>query len=162
MLILTGPTAAGKNTVGATLARGRGRCAVIDFDVVRTMFARPHRAPWEGAEGRAQQLLGVQLVCGIARGFAADGWEVVILDVLSDETLALYRQLLGDSPLAIVQLLPDWSELRRRFEERGPCLTAEELAEVYLGQLAFAGYDLRLDNTALSPAQVVERIGYLL
>ncbi len=58
MLILSGPTAAGKNTVGRVLAQRRRRCAVVDFDAVRAMFVQPHRAPWQGTEGRAQHLLG--------------------------------------------------------------------------------------------------------
>ncbi len=45
MLILSGPTAAGKNTVGRVLAQRRRRCAVVDFDAVRAMFVQPHRAP---------------------------------------------------------------------------------------------------------------------
>jgi tRNA A37 N6-isopentenylltransferase MiaA len=48
MLIITGPTAAGKNTVALLLAKRRERCAVVDFDLVRWMFVRPHRPPWAG------------------------------------------------------------------------------------------------------------------
>ncbi|HSH79595.1 MAG TPA: hypothetical protein VLA19_13810 [Herpetosiphonaceae bacterium] len=68
MLILTGPTAAGKNTVGTLLAKQRERCAVVDFDSVRAMFVHPHRASWQGAEGKAQHLHGTHLVCLLAEG----------------------------------------------------------------------------------------------
>ena len=70
MLILTGPTAAGKNTVGRLLAYQRHRCAVVDFDLVRAMFVQPHQPPWMGEEGKMQQILGVQHVFNLAIGFA--------------------------------------------------------------------------------------------
>jgi len=162
MLILSGPTAAGKNTVGTLLARQRERCAVVDFDLVRAMFVQPHQPPWAGEEGKAQQLLGVQQVCKLAEGFAEASWEVVILDVLSEETVKLYRQLLQPYELKIVQLLPEFSELNRRFCERGVCLTDEELAMVYGEQYRYANYDLRIDNTDVTPEKVAEMLSPLL
>ncbi len=135
---------------------------MIDFDLVRAMFVQPHQPPWAGEEGKAQQLLGVQQVCNLAEGFAEDGWEVVILDVLSEETVKLYRQLLQLYELKIVQLLPEFSELNRRFCERGVCLTDEELAMVYEEQCRYADYDLRIDNTDVAPEKVVEMFSSLL
>ncbi len=157
MLILTGPTAAGKNSVAKLLAQQRERCAVIDFDVVRHMFVNPHRAPWQGDEGKAQQLLGVQLVSSLAEGFAGAGWKVIIVDVLSDETIDQYQRLLNRFNPRIVQLLPSFAELKRRFVERDPCLTDDEFKMVYEQQCAFTQYDLRIDNTALSAEQVAEQ-----
>ncbi len=158
MIILTGPTAAGKNTVGTLVAKQRERCAVVDFDAVRAMFVQPHRAPWQGEEGHAQQLLGVQHVCALAERFALAGWEVIILDVVSEETAALYRQLLQRFAPKIVQLLPDFPELRRRFDQRGPVLTDDELVLVYKEQSAFTQYDTRIDNTSLPPDAVAKQI----
>ncbi len=158
MLILTGPTAAGKNTVGTLLAKRRERCAVVDFDAVRRMFVHPHHAPWQGHEGRAQHLLGTHLVCMLAERFAQAGWEVIVLDVLSEETAGLYRRLLQPYAPTIVQLLPTFAELQRRFYARGPVLTDEELVHVYDGQCAFTQYNHRIDNTSLSPVSVVQQI----
>ena len=158
MLILTGPTAAGKNTVGTLLAKRRERCAVVDFDAVRAMFVQPHRAPWQGAEGKAQHLLGTQLVCLLAERFARAGWDVIILDVVTAETAVLYRHLLDPFKPTIVQLLPAFAELQRRFYQRGPVLTDDELAQVYAEQQAFPHYDIRIDNTHWSPNEVAEQI----
>lgn len=158
MLILSGPPAAGKNTIGVMLARQRERCAVIDVDLVRAMIAQPHRAPWQGEEGRRQQRLGVRQTCQLARGFADDGWEVIILDVLSHATLTLYRHDLAPRDFRVVQLLPTWEEGQRRFRARGPVLTDDEFAMVYREQEAFAGYDLRIDNTAVSAEAVVAQL----
>lgn len=158
MLLLTGPTAAGKNTVGLRLAKQQARCAVVDFDAIRAMFVQPHHAPWQGEEGKAQQLLGVQHVCQLARGFSNAGWKVVILDVVSNETAPIYCKELKSFNLQIIQLLPEFSELERRFDERGPVLTREELSEVYRGQLELLHHDKRIDTTHLSPAETVEVI----
>ncbi len=135
---------------------------MVDFDLVRAMFVQPHQPPWAGEEGKAQQLLGVQQVCKLAEGFAEARWEVVILDVLSEETVKLYRQLLQPYELKIVQLLPEFSELNRRFCERGVCLTDEELAMVYGEQYRYANYDLRIDNTDVTPEKVAEMLSPLL
>ncbi len=156
MLLLTGPTAAGKNTVALQLAKQQKRCAVVDFDAVRAMFVQPHHAPWQGEEGKAQQFLGVQHVCQLARGFSNAGWKVVILDVVSNETAPIYRSELNN--LKIVQLLPEFKELERRFNERGPVLTKEELMDVYRGQVKLKYYDARVDNTYLSPSGTVKTI----
>jgi guanylate kinase len=162
MLILSGPTASGKNTVGNLLAQQRERCAVVDFDLVRAMFVQPHAPPWLGEEGKVQQLLGVKQVCGLAEGFAENGWEVVILDVLSEETARIYRQFLSQYNPKIIQLLPAFTELTRRFCERGACLTEKEFAMVYKEQNRFTNYDFRIDNTDTVPEKVVETLKILL
>jgi hypothetical protein len=158
MLLLTGPTAAGKNTVGFQLAKRQLRCAVVDFDAVRAMFVQPHHAPWQGEEGKAQQLLGVRHVCQLARGFSNAGWKVIVLDVVSDETAPIYREELKFFNLQIIQLLPKFNELERRFNERGPVLTKEELKAVYQGQIDLKNCDKRIDNTHLSVTTTVEQI----
>ena len=101
MLLLLGPTASGKNTVAKELAYQLERCAVVDFDLVRAMFVHPHKTPWDGEEGSSQQHLGTHMVCDVAERFEAAGWDVVILDVPSSETLKIYRQRLSDSRLKV-------------------------------------------------------------
>ncbi len=162
MLILTGPTAAGKNTVAALLAAQRERCAIVDFDLVRKMFVQPHQPPWAGEEGRAQQMLGVHQVCSLAASFSEAGWEVIILDVLSNETAELYHRLLQHFSPKIAQLLPTYSELGKRFHERGPVLAEDELKMVYEQQSKYTKYDLRIDNTSLEPQEVVTQLTSLL
>lgn len=160
-LLLTGPPAAGKNTIGTLVARRRERGAVLDVDLVRAMIVQPHRAPWQGEEGWRQQRLGVLQACRLARGFIADGCAIVILDVLSPRTLALYRGELAPVRPFVVQLLPDWEVCLRRFRERGPTLTDDEFAMLYHEQANFTEYDLRIDNTALSAASVAAQIAAL-
>jgi hypothetical protein len=153
MLILTGPPAAGKNTIGLHLARSRERCAVVDCDAVRAMLVQPHRAPWQGAEGRRQHRLGAEMACQLAVGFAKASCEVVILDVLSPEIVLFYRQRLAPLAPRVVQLLPSWEECRRRFIARGMVLSDEEFALLYREQADFDGYDARIDSSSLSVAE---------
>ncbi|HEX5503368.1 MAG TPA: hypothetical protein VFW96_12155 [Thermomicrobiales bacterium] len=158
VLILTGPPGAGKNTVAAVFAQQRGRCAVIDVDLVRWMVLQPHKAPWEGQEGRAQQRLGVQNACLLARNFLVHRFEVVIHDVLSAETAHLYRQELPGHDPTIVLLLPTFEEIQRRNALRPPRLTAEESRSLYQLQAAFTDYDRKIDNTSLSAEEVAAQL----
>ena len=162
MLLLTGPTAAGKNTVGRLLASQRERCAVVDFDLVRAMFVQPHRAPWQGAEGKTQHRLGIHLVCQLALGFAAAGWEVIVLDVVTNDVVHDYQNALSSVSLVIVQLLPSLEETTRRFYARGPVLTDDEFQDVYREQVEFRYAALRIDTTTLTPDAVVAQIAELL
>jgi hypothetical protein len=101
-------------------------------------------------------------VCSLAERFAAADWEVIILDVLSDTTAGIYRHRLEPFSPNVVQLLPTYSELRRRFYERGAVLTEDELKSVYEGQLRYTQYDLRIDNTSAEPQEVASQIASLL
>jgi predicted kinase len=157
LLILTGPPAAGKNAVGRSLARHIQRCALIDVDQVRQMVVQGHVPPWAGAAGREQKLLGVANACLLAESFMDGGYEVVLLDVVDDETAALYRHRLAVGKLVIVMLLPDAAEIERR-NSRRPVLSPTEVAMLDAQQRDFDGYDLKIDNTSLSPEQAADRL----
>jgi predicted kinase len=154
VLLLTGPSGAGKNTVAAALAPRLGRCAVIDVDLVRWMVRQPHRAPWEGDEGRAQHLLGARNAGMLARSFLDAGYDVVLLDALTDEVAALYRAELSERGLWIVLLLPSFEEVLRRNRGRGPRLKEEEVVMLYEQHARLTDYDERVDSTSLSAEDV--------
>jgi adenylylsulfate kinase-like enzyme len=158
VLILTSPAGAGKNTIAKVWSARRERCAIIDVDTVRQMLVQPHKAPWEGEEGRAQQRLGVQNACALARNFAESGADVVILDVLSQETLTDYREALADLNPKIVLLLPTWEEVQRRNKMRTQYLTDGEIEMIYQSQVSLTGPDQKIDNTDLSPEEVASQI----
>ncbi len=42
------------------LASRAWRCCVVDYDVIRDMFVRPHLAPWQKVPARAQDELGAR------------------------------------------------------------------------------------------------------
>lgn len=111
-LVLTGGPAIGKSTTAGQLARSLPRAAVIDVDDVRLMVVGGHVPPWQGEEGRAQQRLGVENSCGLARRFRRQGFDVVLADVLTPATAALYREMLPGCLIVRLHLTP--REARRR------------------------------------------------
>ena len=58
------------------------------------MYVQPHKAPWDGEEGKSQQILGVENACLLAKNFIKNKIDVVILDVITDETANLYKSLI--------------------------------------------------------------------
>ena len=153
--ILTGPAASGKNTIGHIYAtQFSAQCAVIDVDLVRWMLRQPHAAPWEGEEGLRQHRLGVRHACMLAKSFAAEGYEVVILDVVWADLGRVYRQELMKYACRIVRLMPAWDESLKRLHERSHSISNAEARWVYDQQLSFQDFDYCLDNTAISPEGV--------
>ncbi len=162
MLILTGPTAAGKNTVGTLIAEEQDRCAVVDFDLNRAMFVQPHKPPWTGAEGLAQHRLGAELVSKVALGFHQAGWKVIVLDVITNDVYPYYRKALHSVPATVIQLLPSLKETERRFYARGPVLTHDEFLWVYETQVQFRYAAQRIDTTKMSPEVVAAQVAHFL
>lgn len=153
--LLTGPAAAGKNAIAHVYAtQFRERCAVIDNDLVRWMLRNPHLAPWPtdppGSPAQAQHRLGIRHCCMLAGSFVAEGYEVVIGDVVGDALARYYRDLLAAHDFRIVLLLPTWEEVLRRLRARPPTITEAEAALLYEQQAQLREYDWRLDNSALS------------
>jgi guanylate kinase len=160
--ILTGPAAAGKNTIAQIYAtRFCDRCAVIDIDLVRGMLRQPHFAPWDGTDGLNQHRLGVRHGCMLAKSFFAEGYEVILLDVVWADLGQLYRQQLSDHHFRIVRLMPSWDESLQRLHGRSHTITDEEAHWVYRMQQTLQHYDYTLDNTTLSPESVAEWLASL-
>src|SRR5260370_20849737 len=126
-LVLTGGPAVGKSTAASLVARRCARAAVVEVDDVRQLVVVGAAAPWEGAEGLAQQRLGVENACGLARRFHDRGFEMIVTDVLTPETLQLYRQQLPRC--LIVRLHVAAPEARRRAGTRRVYLTDAEFAD---------------------------------
>jgi len=154
--ILTGPAASGKNTISKILAQKKERCAVIDVDAVRQMYVQPHKAPWDGEAGKTQQLLGVENACLLAKNYSQQKVDVVILDVLTDETANLYKKNLGE--VKIILLMPAFAEAQKRFKERPPTITDEESKMLYEWEENLTVFDEKIDNTALSAQETVDKI----
>ncbi len=155
ILILTGPPAAGKTTIGPLLAKQLDRCTVVDVDVLRAMVVQPHVAPWRGEAGRQQLVLGARNACRLACAFAAAGFHVVMLDVLTDETAHIYQAELATLAQRIVLLLPTLTTVLQRNRARGQYLTDEEVALLYEWQRTLTVYDQQIDNSELSVEAVV-------
>lgn len=155
-LLLTGGPAAGKSTVAAALVRTRSPAALIDVDDIRQLLISGHAAPWEGADGARQQRLGVRNACLLARGFLTEGIDVVITDVVTDRTAAIYRAQLPELRIAWLDL--DQAEARRRAGTRPVYLSWDEFATLHEEHRALTSFDQRIDVTSLSVPEVVRRI----
>ena len=115
-LVLCGPPAVGKSVTGRSLALSRPRCALIDVDDVRHLILSGAAAPWEGEEGLRQQRLGVLNACAVAANFLRSGVEVVVADVLTPDTVTLYRNHLPGC--VVVRLTVSLTEALRRASSR--------------------------------------------
>src|SRR5215470_8939791 len=155
--ILTGPSAAGKNTIGYTFAQKFSKyCAVIDGDQVRWMYTQPHIAPWDGEAGLRQHQIGARHGAMLARSFNSLGLEVILLDVLWANLPSIYRTELNGLPLRIVRLLPSLEEVLRRHHLRPPSISDDELKWTYDRTVTLTDYDLTLDSTGLSAEEVAQ------
>ena len=155
VLLLTGPPASGKNTIGEQLAKRLDRCAVIDTDAVRRMIVNPHKSAWEGEEGARQLVLGVENACDLARNFDEQGYRVVITDTLTESLLEQYRDELSEFSLWTVLILPTQEEIARRLISRPDYLSRGRVEVAYAQQAQFTGYDEKLDNTELAIGDAV-------
>ena len=154
VLLLTGPPAAGKTTVARLLADRLARSALVDVDAVRAMVRGGHVAAWYPGEGTAQHRLGVRNACLLTRSFVEAGYTVVIADLLTEETLPLYRAGLAGLAVRLVRLLPTLEEAQRRNRDRGLWVQPERVASLYAQQAQFAGADETLDTTSVSAEAV--------
>lgn len=123
-LVLTGGPAVGKTTCARTLAAARPRAAFVDADDVRQLVVAGAAAPWEGLEGRAQHALGARNAAALGRGFHAVGFDVVVADVVTPATAAVYRAELPSCLL--VHLRISLAGARRRAATRPVHLTDAE------------------------------------
>ena len=129
VLVLAGGPAVGKSATASGLAASLPRCAVIEVDDVRQLVRSGAAAPWEGEEGLRQQVLGVRNACALAREFTAAGVAVVVTDVVTPSTLALYRELLPG--VVAMHLVAAPEEVRRRAGTRPVYLTDAQFAMLH-------------------------------
>jgi len=158
LIILTGPAGAGKNTIAAAYAKLANHCAVIDVDTIRQMLVAPHKAPWEGEEGRAQHELGIRNACALAKNFLENGCNVLVLDVVPEELVSLYRKELSSVAAKVVLLLPTWDEIMRRNDNREQFISDEEIDLLYEWQKNLVSFDEKIDNTELSAEEVARKL----
>jgi hypothetical protein len=160
VLILTGPSAAGKNTIAAEYAqRTSSRCAVVDVDVLRWMVLKPHVAPWHGDEGRKQHRLGVENACNVAKNFCQEGFDVLILDIVSEEHAHVYKGALAFAHPRIIRLMPTYEEVLRRNDGRlSVVLRPEEIDFLYEMQRDLRSFDLSIDNSEIPAREIAEKL----
>ena len=153
-ILLTGPPAAGKNSVAYHLAHLREKCAVIDVDDIRWMLRQPHIHPWEDGAHVVLEL-AIKQASMLAHSFLGEGYDTVILDVVNTNTLALYQSLL---PIKTVALTPSLSELETRLQGRGDTELSDRQRELHERYKTLNIFDLKIDNSEIPPEDLAQRI----
>ena len=104
-----------------------------------------------GTAKRAEISIGLEVRnnCLLANSFFQEDFEVLILDVVDDSLIALYRELLHDFPLRVIRLLPSWDVALDRLRQRAPTLTEAEARMLYDQQTMIKNCDYSLDNSAV-------------
>jgi chloramphenicol 3-O-phosphotransferase len=146
-LLLTGGPAAGKTVTGRALADMTPRTAYVDVDDLRQLVRTDAAAPWAGAEGAAQHLLGIRNAAALAANFADAGFNVIVTDVIGPDTLRAYRDLLPG--VVVVRLAVSVEEAERRARTRPVYLTDEEFRMLHRQQAGPLAVDHELDVTRL-------------
>ena len=155
LLVLTGPPAVGKSSTAESLASVRPRCAVVEVDDLRQFVRTGAAAPWAGAEGGRQRLLGVRNACAVASNFIQDGFDVVIADVLTPATAKAYRDLLPGC--LMIRLSAPLDETWRRAAGRQVWLTPDEFESLHQQDASDPPRaDVTIDVTALNMADQLE------
>jgi predicted kinase len=158
-LLLTGGPAAGKSATALRLVEPLRRAAVIDVDDIRHLVVVGHAAPWDGREGQLQQRIGVENACDLARRYLHWGIDVVLSDVLTHETAALYRDLLPG--VLVVQLRLPLAEARRRATLRPVYLTEDEFDALHASQANNLAPDHILDVGPLTLGEQSDAVARL-
>ncbi|SDR91817.1 hypothetical protein SAMN04488543_0746 [Friedmanniella luteola] len=156
-LVLTGGPAVGKSTCARLLAEALPRAAVVDADDVRQLVVAGAAAPWQGHEGQVQHALGAQNAAGLARGLHGAGFAVVVADVVTPATAAVYR--VGLPGCLLVHLRISQAGARRRAATRTVHLTDAEFVLLHDWQAADPPRaDVVLDVDGLSLAEQVAEV----
>lgn len=156
-LVLTGAPAVGKSVTARALAERRTRCAFVEVDDLRQLVLSGGVAPWDGVDGLRQQRLGAANACALARNFLSEDIEVVIADVLTPGTQAIYRHHLPGC--RIVRLTVSWAEALRRAGTRQVWLTDDEFRLLHDADAADPPKaDHVIDVDRLDPAAQLEAV----
>jgi shikimate kinase len=123
-LVLSGGPAVGKSTCGRKLAEGRERAAFIDVDDIRQLVVAGDAALWSGPEGERQNSLAALNTSALARNLSSDGFDVVIADFVTHESLTVYRSQLPDC--LVIHLAIAFDEAARRATTRPVYITDDE------------------------------------
>jgi predicted kinase len=155
-LILSGGPAAGKTTCARALAAARPRGAYVDADDVRQLVVSGDATLWSGPEGHAQHVLATRNVAALARNLLSAGFDVTASDIVTAETLPVYRAELPGC--FVVHLAIDLPAARERAATRPVFITDDEFDLLHRMTSAPPDVDLVLDVTDTSLDRQIEAI----
>ena len=156
IVVLNGPSSAGKTTVGAALQGLLGpECVHLPIDLFFQSVSKGRKNNWQLFE------LLTEVLFEAARAYAVRGADVVVDTVFERQDCVVHcRRILEGMPLFLVGLTCDVSILEARETIRGdrrPGQAAGQATRVH----GFCDYDLSLDtgqDDALTCAQQIARL----
>jgi chloramphenicol 3-O-phosphotransferase len=161
LVIVSGPTNAGKSSAAEALCERYDRMLHIDVSVLRDFLRMGRLRPWDASpDGRRQRGLLIASACDMARRFVEAGYGVVIDDIVTRDDLPAYREALRGlgAPVHLVLLLPPLATILEReagrpteWHRRG------RLDGLYAELAGWAGV-ATIDPDGLAPVLVADRI----
>ena len=162
IFLISGPSGAGKSTVAPLLAGRFSRGAYVDGDFFRrSIISGRHEMTPDASPAALEQLrLRYRLATTAADTYFADGYTVVLEDVIAGPMLPECVALIRARPLHVVVLMPPMDEVAARDAGRETSgyldWSARQLYDLFARETPRVG--LWLDTSGETPDQTVERI----
>ena len=162
MFLISGPSAAGKSTVARLLAKRFPRGVHLEGDVFRRSIVTGRKDPLPTAspDAESQLRLRYEIAVGAADRYFAEGFSVVVEDVIAGPLLAECVALVQSRPLHTVVLLPAANVIAARDAARNQSgyavWSVQALHDLFALQTPRVG--LWLDNSGQTPEETVDEI----
>jgi chloramphenicol 3-O-phosphotransferase len=162
VFLITGPSAAGKSTVGRLLAQRFQRGVHLEGDVFRRSIVsgRHEMTPNPSVEAMGQLRLRYRLGAVVADAYFDAGFTVVLEDVIAGQLLSECAALIRARPLEVVVLVPSIETLVARETSREASgygrWSIGQLYEAFMADTPRIG--LWLDSSGQTPDETVEAI----
>lgn len=162
IILITGPSAAGKSTVAPLLARRFALGVHLEGDWFRRSIVSGRRDMTSAASNEALQQLRLryELSAAAADRYRAAGFGVVVEDVVAGTLLAEYEQLFTTRPIQVIVLMPSLRSIRQREQHRESSgyagWTDGELYDAFDRQTPRIGH--WIDSSNMTPSQTVDAI----
>jgi len=162
VFLVTGPSAAGKSTVGRLLAERLTPGAYLEGDFFRRSIVagRLEMTPDASREALAQLRLRYRLAADSAAAYFDEGFNVVLEDVAAGPFLPEYVERIRSRPLHVVVLIPSVEAVAEREASREGVgyhsFSVGQLHEGFVKETPRIG--LWLDSSEQTPQQTVDEI----
>src|SRR5690348_2725588 len=116
LIILSGPPAAGKSSVGEALALRFPKSAYFSVDTLRHFVKGSYVEPWNDTDDIGQSTLATTIAKDMIKQYLDRGFTVIIDDVIDDNAIAEYQTLFPETYGFL--LLPSLDTVRARDLQR--------------------------------------------
>lgn len=165
LIFLTGPSGSGKSTTAKEVASNwPTKCALLDFDYVRTLIKSGYAEPANGwnDETEKQWDIAKQVVTTIARKYIDNNVSVVIEAFATPHDYPTWQKLFGDIKPATFVLIPNLEVVLVRNNQRQGIakLKESDIKQNYEWSESWAKISdgTIIDNSTITTKQTAEKI----